>query len=63
MLNKMSNKLLLQGAIIKVRVYKIPKNLLLNVLVGKWVRIDTVSNQENDDKRFKTKNESKNKSY
>lgn len=51
----MSNKLLLQGAIIKVRVYKIPKNLLLNVLVDKWVRIDTVSNQENDAKRFKKK--------
>lgn len=47
----MSNKLLLQWAIIKIRAYK-PKNLLLNVLVVKWLRIDIVSNQEDDAKRF-----------
>lgn len=49
--NKVSNKLLLQWAIIKIRAYK-PKNLLLNVLVVKWLRIDIVSNQEDDAKRF-----------
>lgn len=49
--NKVSSKLLLQWAIIKIRAYK-PKNLLLNVLVDKWVSIDIVSNQEDDAKRF-----------